>query len=873
MFQVSPEFRQRVAMIESNNNPNAKNPNSSAKGKYQFIDSTAKAYGLADPFNEQEADKAFDQLTKDNYTILSKSLKREPTEAELYLAHQQGAGGALNLLRNPNAKAADVVGRDAIKLNGGRDDMTAADFAGLWTQKYDGVKPQTTRADQIAWNEPSQSQLNAEQLIFGQMGARNRMAQGQNQPIEQTASLPMPQSDAMPPQPQPAQSKPRIARIQTPDGRIARFEVPEGMSPEDVQAFAEQQFGNQNPVQPQEEPGFTDRVTARAAERGQQLQVIDSETAAGNQSVYEQALQRTGNAAGLIGDIATEGFKSVGNALSSIIPDAIETPVRQVVSDGINRLGNTGVGRTVRGAADEITAARNSLAKDSPRTARNLDATTNIGLLGLSATPVKGVSVAGAAVDAAEAGTKAVIRTADNAITKSKNALEVRAANKAAKTNPSTASANLAKDSYAEVDRLGVKIEPTVTQKMNFSLNRMRPQDPAKAELWDKSGAQDYVNMLNRVSSKGELSISGASAIRSDINAEIQKAFRAGEKTRAGELQKIKATLTNAITDPKAVSPSDYKGKNAWITANHEFAKKSVLEDIEEMAEEAAGRAQPANSLDTAINKYLRDDVRSAGLKPDERKLLEEVTAKTHTGELLKSGATRLIPAIGAGVGGAPGFLVGHYGSMLSRSTAESLKLKKLDKVYEAIQNRKAPDMVAKPEAPKLLTNQRKDTVIKRRTEQVERDGRARNPIIQAPASKQNLLPSPDKMTPLERLSNGDMVVDKSGAARKQSPLEALSAQGSRERAKQLGMTPDVSRNLSRIQVRDKMGSVWDKIDEQSKKKIESDINKAYQSQSKPLSQIIKDAKNRAEKLAQETGDKPKSTTMSDALLKAKKKK
>ena len=42
-----------------------------------------------------------------------------------------------------------------------------------------------------------------------------------------------------------------IAKIQLQDGRIAKFEVPEGTTPEEVINFAQNQFGNQ---QPQPEP-------------------------------------------------------------------------------------------------------------------------------------------------------------------------------------------------------------------------------------------------------------------------------------------------------------------------------------------------------------------------------------------------------------------------------------------------------------------------------------------------------------------------------------------------------------------------------------------------------------------------------------------
>jgi len=126
----------RTAQIESNGNPRAANPNSSARGLFQFIGSTAKQYGLSDPFDPAASTEAAARLAMDNANVLRRGLNREPTGAELYLAHQQGAGGAMKLLSNPNVRAADVVGADAVRLNGGNANMTAGEFAGLWLNKF-----------------------------------------------------------------------------------------------------------------------------------------------------------------------------------------------------------------------------------------------------------------------------------------------------------------------------------------------------------------------------------------------------------------------------------------------------------------------------------------------------------------------------------------------------------------------------------------------------------------------------------------------------------------------------------------------------------------------------------------------------------------
>lgn len=135
-YDLPKGYLRRTAQIESAMNPNAKNPNSSAGGLFQFIDSTARTYGLSNKYDPKQATDAASRLARDNSNTLRPVLSRNPTGAELYLAHQQGGGGAKKLLRNRNARAVDVVGYQQVKLNGGNSNMTAGQFADLWINKF-----------------------------------------------------------------------------------------------------------------------------------------------------------------------------------------------------------------------------------------------------------------------------------------------------------------------------------------------------------------------------------------------------------------------------------------------------------------------------------------------------------------------------------------------------------------------------------------------------------------------------------------------------------------------------------------------------------------------------------------------------------------
>lgn len=137
-YGQDPAVLRKIAWLESRGNPNAKNPASSAEGLFQFIDSTAQDYGLTNKRDAGQSADAGARLLRDNREGLKKVLGREPTPGELYLAHQQGLGGAKALLQHPNRMAVDVIGRDAVIGNGGTSGMTAGEFASLWNQKMGG---------------------------------------------------------------------------------------------------------------------------------------------------------------------------------------------------------------------------------------------------------------------------------------------------------------------------------------------------------------------------------------------------------------------------------------------------------------------------------------------------------------------------------------------------------------------------------------------------------------------------------------------------------------------------------------------------------------------------------------------------------------
>lgn len=145
-----PETALVIANLENPwGDPSRKNPKSSARGFFQFTDGTWEAMGgtkadRADPGRQVELGI---KLQKQNRAALKAKLGRDPTGGELYLAHQQGLGGAQALLNaGPGMTAIDALtpvygnrkdATDAVLNNGGSATTTAAAFVGQWQRKFD----------------------------------------------------------------------------------------------------------------------------------------------------------------------------------------------------------------------------------------------------------------------------------------------------------------------------------------------------------------------------------------------------------------------------------------------------------------------------------------------------------------------------------------------------------------------------------------------------------------------------------------------------------------------------------------------------------------------------------------------------------------
>jgi hypothetical protein len=128
----------RLITIESSGNPNAVSPGGGYEGLCQIGEAEFQEYGPKGGarLNPEDNLMAGANLAQCDARQLAHILGKKPTDAQIYLAHQQGVTGALKLLENPNTRAGDLVGDSHIKENLGNPNAAAHIFTDMWAHIF-----------------------------------------------------------------------------------------------------------------------------------------------------------------------------------------------------------------------------------------------------------------------------------------------------------------------------------------------------------------------------------------------------------------------------------------------------------------------------------------------------------------------------------------------------------------------------------------------------------------------------------------------------------------------------------------------------------------------------------------------------------------
>jgi len=135
---LPPELLQRIAGSESGGSATAANPRSSAKGIFQFTDSTWRSMGgrEGEQFNPEINTELGAKYVRQNAEGLKNALGRNPTYGEVYASHFFGLQGAKDLLRmNPKTPMNQAVSSQVIKANPNLRGKTVGEVLGSLQSK------------------------------------------------------------------------------------------------------------------------------------------------------------------------------------------------------------------------------------------------------------------------------------------------------------------------------------------------------------------------------------------------------------------------------------------------------------------------------------------------------------------------------------------------------------------------------------------------------------------------------------------------------------------------------------------------------------------------------------------------------------------
>lgn len=229
---MAATYSEKLARFESNGNPNAKNPNSTASGQHQFIDSTwnqmLEELGLPRGTSRQDPEASelvLNHFRKKNRAHIDPILGRPAQESEEAVAHLLGGQGAAKFLAmDPNSPSSKAVSDDAYKLNkrvfrneSGRE-RTVGEVLAFYGKEFDEAAANsppakiTAMADTPKNESPKVASKTEEQP-----------AKEQPKPQEQTASV---QRDDVDPDDDSHDSK-----FEQANDQAVEFESPEAQKP------------------------------------------------------------------------------------------------------------------------------------------------------------------------------------------------------------------------------------------------------------------------------------------------------------------------------------------------------------------------------------------------------------------------------------------------------------------------------------------------------------------------------------------------------------------------------------------------------------------------------------------------------------------
>lgn len=556
---------------------------------------------------------------------------------------------------------------------------------------------------------------------------------------------------------------------------------------------------------PEEPPGFLSRVGTDWSQRAQNIGQITN------------PIHGVGQVAGGINDVAKEAISSGINA----IPDKY----KKNLSAWGEEVAQSPIIQKFAPYAKQGMENIQSWEKEYPETTKYAE---DIGNIAGAAPVVKGLSgglgILGDSM--VGSGTKTATMAAKDAVNSAKNPSFVkRAVSDPEKqmqdfwqhrVTPDQAN-HIAALKYGEAEKAGASLISELNDKFIDNAKKAVGAETAHGSAVPPSDlAQKILNNLDENARGQPLTLRGAQELEEKINKQITYQPNGLLTPESADLLKIKKTLRDTINSAQPQNMiGGPQGWQAWNEAKRAYSARGILTDLHNIMEKSSIADQPGSALKRNLARWSIKPSSTAGLDLNEMDLVKDSIKNDFAHEILRSGSSRLVPigAAALGVGTGNGFLgatAGTLGAMGGRNLGFARQLGKMGDLADAIGER-LPNITSEAPVPTplALPNYRVQNAAEKLANAAKGQvvggvqigaaplaSEAENFAAQSPnwstpyPSEQKMLPSPSSANPSE------YQVSPWGTVKGGVPYDNTM----RQRAAEIGLTPDVARAQNTMQ-------------------------------------------------------------------------
>lgn len=410
-----------------------------------------------------------------------------------------------------------------------------------------------------------------------------------------------------------------IAKVQLPDGRIGRFEVPEGTTPDQVLSFVSS--GNiDKPAAPKPE-GLLDPIvkpisnfTDKMYERGQKFANIADGANGYGQSLPETAWQAGTNIAGTAGNllfgVPTE---MATNIAGDMTPDWIKNPVKNAVAPIAETASNTW----------------KKVKTEYPRAAANLEGVGDA----FSVAPLASSGVRGATASAidnvADVGGKAFKNVVKDTATGVGEGVDTFKSGLFARSGDDLAFQKKQMKADAgsireDVKNRGVVISPQSSQNIS-------------AKIKEQLDGLEFIPELNPKTTiiVGKITAAAKDGITLNKLDQYRRLLRNAKDEDSVAASAVRRAIDDSVN---GLQPTDLlKGDTATIDQLNQFrtqyTQASKFEDIADIVKKSRG---DVSKLKSKLSSFLENDDNLRGWTPEEIKLANNAAEYSTTERILK---------------------------------------------------------------------------------------------------------------------------------------------------------------------------------------------------------------------------------------------